>query len=201
MWHILNYLTFVCIICPIIHKTGVLVDIISEYELPKQYLKTATLFNPNRIYELKPTPCRLPRTWACLLAQSPRATIGHAAKADGGQGNRLLWGPADARGRTGRWAKAAGARAVGETLACAPQPRPMAATATLQAAAAMAHGCEFTLHFIKKAVLSAETGRAATQDGPFHNVKPAVLHGKSRPARMAHCKPDSWPTGGTAFGR
>ena len=86
-------------------------------------------------------------------------------------------------------------------MACAPQPRPMAATATLQAAAAMAHGCEFTLHFIKKAVLSAETGRAATQDGPFHKVKPAVLHGKSRPARMAHCKPGSWPTGGTAFGR
>lgn len=201
MWHTLNYLTFVCIICPIIHKTGVLVDIISEYELQKQYLKTATLFNPNRIYELKPTPCRLPRTWVCLLAQSSWATIGHAAKADGGQGNRLLWGPADARGQTGRWAKVAGVRAVGETLACAPQPRPMAATATLQTAAAMAHGCEFTLHFIKKAVLSAETGRAATQDGPFHNVKPAVLHGKSRPARMPHCKPGSWPTGWTAFGR
>ena len=86
-------------------------------------------------------------------------------------------------------------------MACAPQPRHGAATAALQAAAAMAHGCEFKLHFIKKAVLSAETGRAATQDGPFHNVKPAVLHSKSRPARMAHCKPGSWPTGGTAFGR
>lgn len=110
-------------------------------------------------------------------------------------------GRADARGQTGRWAKAAGVRAVGETLACAPQPRHVAATAALHAAAAMAHGCEFKLHFIKKAVLSAETGRAATQDGPFHNVKPAVLHSKSRPARMAHCKPGSWPTGGTAFGR